>query len=229
MIKIIKYIFIAIGGGMLIGTYYLYNSTTDFIDKATEAQGTVVELIESYSDGVTYRPRVEFTTESGTLINFVSTTGSNPPSFQAGETVTVLYLAENPMEAEIKSFFSLWGAVVILGSMGAIFLLVGTVISVLTGRNAKKKEHLLQVGMPVRTTFERVELFTRLTVNGRSPFRIISTWENPETKKTHVFMSENIWQDPTEHVPDGPITVYFERDKPNIHYMDLSFLPESFR
>lgn len=68
-----------------------------------ETPGVVIELRENYDeDGVTYTPKVQFITMEGVSIEFYSSYASNPPSYQIGELVTVVYQPRNPEDAIIK-------------------------------------------------------------------------------------------------------------------------------
>ena len=34
-----------------------------------------------------------------------------------------------------------------------------------------------------------------MAANGRTPFVVVSEWENPKTSELHVFTSDNVWFD----------------------------------
>jgi hypothetical protein len=66
------------------------------------AQGQVVRLKQEYGSGSsTYYAIVKFRTEGNQTIEFKDDVGSNPPSRRPGDTVTVLYLADNPRQEAI--------------------------------------------------------------------------------------------------------------------------------
>ena len=68
-----------------------------------ETAGTMVDLQENYdSEGSTYAPVVQFKTKNGQSVTFTSSYSSKPPSYNAGETVTVVYPLETPENATIK-------------------------------------------------------------------------------------------------------------------------------
>lgn len=92
--------------------------------KGLEAQGTVVQVVSRRdSDGdITYTPVIRFRTDGGREVEFQSTYSSNPPQYEVGETVTVLYLPERPTEAEIKGAGNL--LIVIFGIFGGLDLLI---------------------------------------------------------------------------------------------------------
>lgn len=237
--KLIKYIFLIIGILMLVGAYFLYKNTADFINNATTTEGTVVELIEVRSEDTdtsnsrnkkrysyTYKPRVEFNTKTGKLIEFMSSTSSNPPSYTKGEKVEVLYLEDKPEKAKINGTTSLWLGVMIIGGLGSVFFLIGFGIFFLKRLKERKIQSLKDTGTRIITDIQSVSINTSYKVNGRSPFVIYSQWKNPATSEIHIFESDNIWFDPTDYIKTREITVLIARNNPKKYYTDLSFLPK---
>jgi hypothetical protein len=227
VIKLVKYTFLAVGIGMLAGTVFLYTNTNAFLKDAIKAEGTVIELIPSYSDGsTTYRPAVRFIDQQGKAIEFASSSSSNPPSYSEGQTVEVLYRPDAPQKAEINGFFSLWVDSVILGGLGTAFFTVGASLVTLPMLKGRKENYLKQQGTPIQTEFKSVEINTMLSVNDRHPFQVITQWQNPSTSEIHVFESDNIWYDPSEFITNQRITVFIEKENPKKYFVDLSFLPK---
>jgi hypothetical protein len=223
----IKYLFFCVGLGLLIGSIYWYQNVTSFIADANLAQGTVVDVLRFRTrNSITFRPVIHFNTKNEELIEFTSTTGSNPASYSVGEKVEILYNTSEPHKARIVGFFSLWAGPMILGILGSIFFLVGGGMFLASRIKIRRKEYLKLNGTPVATKFQRIELNKGLTVNGRHPFRIITQWQNTSTSELHIFMSENLWFDPTDHIKDETITVIIDRTNPKKYYMDISFLPK---
>lgn len=226
-VKFIQYMFSLVGLGMLLGAVYWIHSTRVFIDQAEIAQGEVIDLIASYSDGsTTYKPKVLFVDGRGKSITFITSFSSNPPAYSRGEQVEVLYLPAEPAKAKINGFFSLWGGASIIAIMGCVFLGVGGGMVFYGVRKAKREAWLKLNGRPLITEFQCVERNTRLKVNGRSPWRIVSQWQDPRSRKLHTFRSDNIWFNPEDYIQDKQITVLTDRDNPKRYYMDISFLPE---
>jgi len=231
VLNIIKYVFTLIGAGMLIGTFFIHKNTSEFIEKSIETQGTVIELLESHSSSssdysITYKPLVQFTDNKGTQIQFLSSTSSNPPSYSVNEKVEVIYNPESPNKAKIKSFFSLWGGATILGILGLVFFIIGGSIIAYRIKKNNMLKYLEQNGAKIESDFQNVNINNSLTVNGKSPFVIVSQWQNPKTSELHVFTSDNIWFDPTDFIKTDKINVLIDRKKPKIYSVDLSFLPK---
>ena len=226
-LSIIKYLFTFLGLAMLIGSFYINEDTRSFIAQATKTEGTVVQLILSFSDhSRTYHPLVRFTDTNGKAIEFVSSTGSNPPGYSEGEKVEVLYLPAEPYKARLNSFFSLWGGSIIVGGLGTIFLLIGGGIFLAPKLKNRKNEYLKEQGSPIESEFQSVAFNTTVSVNGRNPFQIITQWKNPSTSEIQIFKSDNLWYDPTEHIQNKRIRVFIDRNNPKKYYVDLSFLPK---
>jgi hypothetical protein len=227
LLKIIKFVFSFIGLLMLCGAFFVYSNTQNFLESAVETKGRVVELLRSRSsDSTVYRPVVEFKTATGQRVEFSSSTGSNPPSYSIGETVIVLYQESSPTEAKIKGFFSVWGGAIILGILGVVFFGIGCSIIILGLLKNKKNAYLKQNGIPVVATFQSVEINGSFEVNGKNPYQIYAQWKNPATSELHIFKSENLWFDPSDHIAQDEITVLIHRDDPSKYYLDTSFLPK---
>ncbi len=226
-ISILKYVFSIIGLGLLYGAYILFSDTQTFLKTAVSTNGTVVELVRSRSnDSITYSPIVNFHDKSGQLTEIISSSSSNPPGYFKGEVVEVLYQESFPKDAKINGFFALWGGAIILGAIGAVFFLIGFSIIMYARLKGKKIKYLKEHGVSVKATIQGVEYNSSLVVNGRSPYQILAQWKNPTTSDLHIFSSENIWFDPTDHINNKELTVLMEKNNPKKYYVDTSFLPK---
>ena len=89
-------IFFGIGAGL---TYKQINLERD----GSQAPGEVISLVTNCDDdGCAYAPIVSFKTREGKTITFESTYSSNPPAYDIGEKVTVIYALDAPDKAVIK-------------------------------------------------------------------------------------------------------------------------------
>lgn len=225
--KLWKYLLPLIGICLLIASFFVQQKTRSFLATANKTNGVVIDLARTHSShGTTYAPVVRFTSEDGTKIQFTSSAGSNPPSYSKGQKVDVFYNQTNPYDAKINSFMSLWGLSSIIGGIGALFLFVSAGINIATTIRKRADEYLQRNGMPIQTDFQCVSLNTSLKVNGRSPFRIFTQWNDVNTSEVHVFHSKNIWYDPTQYIDQKQITVFVDRKNLKKYFMDVSFLPK---
>ena len=226
-IKFLRTIFILVGLGLFAGSIYSLQQTNEFLTSAIQAEGTVIELIPRRSDNsTTYAPKVSFLSASQQPYTFTSSSSSSPAAYSRGEKVSVLYAPNNPSDAKIDSFFSLWGVALIMGILGLSFAAVGGGILIAQIRNQKKIAWLKIHGQPLITQFQSVQRNTRLKVNGKSPWVIHSQWNDTRENKVYTFKSENLWFDPENYIQDPQITVLIDRQNKKRYYMDVSFLPE---
>ena len=225
--SVIKYIFTLIGLGLLVGAFLWYSGTKEFIETAVSTEGTVIDLHRSRSsDSDTYAPVVEFRTSQGQIVEFTSSSSSNPPSYSVGESVEVLYDDSSPQHAKIKSFFSLWGGALIIGVIGAVFFLIGFSIIFFGAKRKKEIDFLKKNGTRIKADFKSVEYNSSLKVNGKSPYQIYSQWLNQDTSEVHIFKSDNLWFDPTDHIKQDTIDVLVDMKNLKKYYVDVSFLPK---
>jgi uncharacterized protein DUF3592 len=103
------------------------------IGREESAPGRVVDMIErreyaNEQDRVVeeyYYPTVEFVASDGKRRSVQMNEGSSSPSHEVGDEVTVLYEADHPLDARIKSFGSsalMWVLPGITGILGICFL-----------------------------------------------------------------------------------------------------------
>lgn len=227
VIAIVKYSFTLVGIGMLIGAFFLYRNTELFLAEATKTEGIVVDLLRfKSSDSITYKPVVQFIDQNAQIIEFTSTSGSNPPSYSKGQIVEVFYLPTAPQNAKINGFFSLWGASIIIASLGSVFFLIGAGLILAGTLGGRKDKYLRKSGIPIETDYQSIEVNTALSVNDAHPFRVLTQWQDPSTSELHIFKSNNIWFDPSDYIKNNKITVFIDKDNPKKYLVDLSFLPK---
>lgn len=228
VIKLIKYSFGLAGLGMILGAVYFFSSTQSFVSQAATARGTVIDLeyYRSSSDSSgSYRPVVRFITAAGEEIVYHSTSGSNPPSYSAGEEVRIYYDPALPNEAKIDSFLDLWFAPTLLAGMGSIFGGISGGIFLVGYLKARKKAFLKRQGRPIESKLQSVSLNGSYSVNGQHPYRIVTQWHNPQSGEILVFYSDDLWYDPSDYIEGEEITVLIDPNDPERYWMDISFLP----
>ncbi|MFH8789208.1 DUF3592 domain-containing protein [Streptomyces roseoverticillatus] len=128
---------ITVGALCLVAGLIFAGMSVSFLTDAQRARGTVVALdwredhgggsrTAHADDAPAAYPVVEFTSADGTLRKFRDSAGSNPPSYEVGEQVEVLYRPGSPEDARIKGFLSLWLMPLIFGGIGLVFTGIGT-------------------------------------------------------------------------------------------------------
>ncbi|MFE1175942.1 DUF3592 domain-containing protein [Streptomyces sp. NPDC058773] len=131
---------IALGAMFLAIGLVLTGVTASFLSDAKRARGSVVALewrdddhgasgkTLEHDTPVAY-PVVEFTSADGMPRKFRSSAGSNPPSYQKGDLVEVLYRADSPEDAQVNGFASLWLLPLIFGGVGLGLSGAGTAVA----------------------------------------------------------------------------------------------------
>jgi len=109
---------------------FIWMRTRAFMSTAQETKGTVTHMISSSGSegGMVYAPVFKFTTIQGQVIEVEEKVYSNPPQFQTGQAVDILYDPEDPNRARVKKWSSLYFVPLLLGGMGMIFGCIGIVL-----------------------------------------------------------------------------------------------------
>ncbi|TAJ98154.1 MAG: DUF3592 domain-containing protein [Reyranella sp.] len=113
-------------GGVLMGLGNLRHALY-----GERADGIVTEIVR---EGDMYAPVVRFRLPQGETVE-VKELGSGAPDFAAGDTVTVIYLPENPQDFRLDTFERLWLVPIIVTGFGGFWLMFGAVSWALS-RNA---------------------------------------------------------------------------------------------
>ncbi|MBL0738359.1 DUF3592 domain-containing protein [Flavobacterium sp. GN10] len=217
-ISIMKYIFCIIGLIIWVQAFYIYKEKQTFLEKLSTVPGIVVDEVETNS------PTISFVTKDGTQIQFTPDSNNNPLNYSPGEKVEVLYDPNNPKTAKLNAFFFLYLGILVVGIMGAIFVLVSFSFFRSDYLKRKKKHFLQQNGKRIVTRFKGLQLNMHVTVNSSHPYFICSKWLDSINNKTYVFKSEDIWLDPKDIVIPQEIEVLIDPLNPEEYYMDISFL-----
>lgn len=109
-------------------------NTTVFVRRAETVLGTVIDyaveqnsisfLQSAESTGMLYYPIVEYPASRGRTSRVTGRSGSPTRAYEPGEQIPVLVSTSNPERARINTVLGVWGTAIILGGLGAIFLLL---------------------------------------------------------------------------------------------------------
>jgi len=217
-------VFGVIGMGLLGASAQLTYQTLHFIHSASSTAGTVIAM--SSSDGGSSAPIVQFTPAGGTTRTFTSSIGTDPPLFVEGESLEVFYNPMDSSEARVNTFEQLWFTPSVFAGLGMVFLFFGLGFPLFIFRTGNTQQYLKESGYLLAAEFQEVAINRSIDINGRSPFRIIVQWQDPDTKKIYIFESRNIWFNPEKYVDRKTINVYVSPGNPKNYYVDVSFLPD---
>jgi len=126
--KIILAIFLAVAVLMLAISVISAINTGRTLSKEKSAPGNVIDLVarRDQAGKEFYYPVVEFYLPDGSFKLVQISEGSWPPAYEKGQSVTVLYDPEQPLNARIKSASStalMWILSIITGALGVAFLI----------------------------------------------------------------------------------------------------------
>jgi hypothetical protein len=131
--SIVAGIFLFVGSMFVLLAGILALRVRGLLRRGVRTEGVIVDLIPRTSrypndDDVTYAPQVRFTDRNGQAHLVTSSTSSNPPGFNKGDVVLLLYDPLRPEAFLIDTFGQKWILPLILGGMGLLFLAIGTIV-----------------------------------------------------------------------------------------------------
>ncbi len=112
-------VFTAAGLVILASGFLLVSQTQSFIQHAHLTQGVAISSESAWT------PVVQFTTQDGQAVEFISKAQGHSPFYALGDSVPVIYNPENPEEAEINEPNYLWATHRALFLVGCVFSIVG--------------------------------------------------------------------------------------------------------
>ncbi|MEV3854710.1 DUF3592 domain-containing protein [Streptomyces sp. NPDC050095] len=121
-----------LGIGLLLG-----GSSASMVSGGEHARGIVVDLEWSAGSDPVAHPVVAFTPAGGEPVRFTSSMGSSPPAYDLGERVDVLYRADDPGDAQIDGFVSLWLLPLVFGGAGLVILVIALAFAVARRRRSR--------------------------------------------------------------------------------------------
>ncbi|MBP6827679.1 MAG: DUF3592 domain-containing protein [Saprospiraceae bacterium] len=109
--------------------YNSWRSTYRIIRNGVQTQGLVIENRHKPRKGLEMQttslaPVVQFATPDGVIRQYYSQTYTTPAAFQPGETVTLWYLPDDPLQATMDGADA-WILPVVFGIFGAALCLIG--------------------------------------------------------------------------------------------------------
>lgn len=216
-----------IGVMLLVLAGFFAYKTHSFESTALHAVGKITDLRYSKSNdsSAVWYPEVTFIDDNGETVTFESSVGSSSYRNSLGDIVEVLYQSDDVKNAKINDMTGLYLGPIICAIFGFALLFFGTLLSYLFNKGSKHSK-LMQSGKPLTAKVLGVELNESLNINGRSPWRIVCQWLDPQTNQVHVFNSGNFFYDPAPFISDENITVYVAHDNYKKYYVDTSKFPK---
>lgn len=122
---------IVLGMLLFVMAFLGYMNEKDFAETAKYTTGTVIGLTQKEFSNRTpgsnittntlyYYPVVSFAVDKHNY-TFTSGSGNNPPLYNIGQNVNIMYDPQNPLNADINSWSNKWLSVIICISLGGMF------------------------------------------------------------------------------------------------------------
>jgi hypothetical protein len=119
----------ACGVVCLILALLVGKSSSDFVRAAVRTSGRIIAVIKKEGDdGPRFYPVIVFRDLQGAEHQIESPSGGNPSAYIVGETVSLLYNANNPGNVRMDSFCALWGFALLPAIIGLANLLGGVAL-----------------------------------------------------------------------------------------------------
>lgn len=200
-------IFALAGFGMLIGGFVTMFNSYQFRKTAVEVSGTISQ-ITTYrdSDGDQHHRVLVSYSYNGQSFDDVSL-GFYSSSMREGKKIPLLVDPKDPGHMTSKSGDIFTN--VILLAMGAIFAAVGIVPLIVSLAGARKRKKLTATGRQLHAVVEYTDINRSVSYNGRHPYIVYCTYQDPSTDVTYRFKSKNLMQDPG-YSPEDPIEVFVD-------------------
>lgn len=209
-------IFAVIGFGMIINDMM-------FESRAERAGGTVIRNIRSSdSDGVSYRPVVEFRDATGMRREFASSMSTSWVAYNEGDAVDVLYDPTSPDRASIDSSMERFILPGMFAGMGSLFVFIGGGVIAWRVRRIQTVARLFHEGERILAEVTGCPLDTSIKMNGRSPFRVLAQARHPATGMLASFRSDPIWLDLSSELEGRSVPVLIDPTDPDAYYVDLT-------
>jgi hypothetical protein len=193
---------------------------------AAHADGVVVALNDDRdSEGERLEcARVRYAVNGGEPVEFQDPLCTNFGDLHVGDAVPVLFDRANPARAEIdRGGRRLW-VPGIFAVVGLGFATIGTVVLTRIRRRRRLDAWLRANGVRVRARLVGAER-RRISVQGETPWRVRAEWTDPADGRTHTFLSDSIWKDPTPRLASvAQIDVLIDPADPRRHCVELERL-----
>ncbi len=196
-------------------------------------EGEIVGFTSNREDEGTQAPIVDYRSPQGEPRRVEGEVASQPRAGKRGDRVPVLINPADPETVRLGTPLELWFAPGILGAIGVVLVLVGTLSGGAAGGGRLPGQLSQKRLQTLRETGERVMArVTAILAQGanattRAPahWRIQAVWRDA-TGAPRTFTSQPIGADPAAYVKIGDeIGVFVDRGNQKVYAFDFSMLP----
>ena len=142
-------------------------------------------------------------------------------SMWVGKDITLYVNRDNPRKVRTEELLFL--PTLILAIIAVPFLVIGGIFLLITMKQRKKKEYLMQHGKRIMAEVTGGSRNLNYTVNGRHPWKLECRYEDVFSGEIYLFSSSNVWMDPELYI-GRQVTVYVDGDNYRKYYVDVESL-----
>ena len=175
-------------------------SGTRFKEKSVSVNAVIsdiekVETSNTNHKNRRYKQRIYVTCEFDGKIYEDQRLLSSSRSDYVGKELTLLVNRSDP--EDVRRETELYLASIIVFSLAPVFLVIGAVAIIIDLRQGGRKKKLLQSGISIYASISQMNMNRNVQVNGRHPYVVICSYEDPSKGKTYLFKSKSLWTDPS--------------------------------
>lgn len=175
-------------------------SGTRFKEKSVSVNAVIsdiekVETSNTNHKNRRYKQRIYVTYEFDGKIYEDQRLLSSSRSDYVGKELTLLVNRSDP--EDVRRETELYLASIIVFSLAPVFLVIGAVAIIIDLRQGGRKKKLLHSGISIYASISQMNMNRNVQVNGRHPYVVICSYEDPSKGKTYLFKSKSLWTDPS--------------------------------
>ena len=227
---LVKYVWhFMLGAGVLLFACAAFSGYRTWrMERSLErVQGTVTRTWTGGKLGLDFQAEVQFTPSDGQRRTFTTAMNSRE-QLRAGRAVGLVFDRDEPEHPRVEfGRMQPWSGMIDLALWGAGISLLGAAPLWFNLRKERRVEWLQLNGRAVEADLTGVRFNTDLIINGKSPWQVTARWRDQESGNVWQFKSENLWQDPSQHLLSKTVSVVVDPANPAHYWMDLWFLPHA--
>lgn len=194
-----------------------------FLTVSTKTEALVMKMSNSLPGT---KATIRFVTDNQTVLD---TEVMTLDQLAVGKKLQILYNPVIPAQARVDDFIDTWFDIIVYAAVFIFSFLILFLIQYLSSWRERRLRKLRMEGHRILTRFKKVEAVLKAEKDGKCPFRIVSTWRDPKSKKTYEFRSGYLWKNPEDYIMDQTIQIVLDVKNKRKYMMDLSFLPDNLQ
>lgn len=105
-------------------------------------EGEVVGLEKrGQGEKASFSPIFVFTNSAGKTFECTGAASSNPPQYEVGDIIPVIYLPSEPHKALPDTYYEKWSLLAAFGSVGSALILIGMILLFFVNRTLLRAKH----------------------------------------------------------------------------------------